>query len=55
MITKWSLVNAGDIVRLKLPGNEMIVLKTLESVQDLFVKRSTIYSDRPRQVMTGEM
>lgn len=52
---EWSPITTGDIVRLTLPGSEMIVLKTLESVQDLFVKRSTIYSDRPRQVMTGEM
>lgn len=49
------LRTTGDIVRLTVPGSEMVILKTLESVQDLFVRRPTIYSDRPRQVMTGEM
>ena len=52
---QWGLATAGDIVRITVPGSEIIVLRTLESVQDLFVKRSTIYSDRARQVMTGEM
>lgn len=47
--------SVGDIVRLTVPGSEMIILKTLDSVQDLFVKRSSIYSDRARQVMTGEV
>jgi len=54
-IYSWSLVIAGDVVRLTVPGRDLIILNTLESVQDLFMGRSTIYSDRGRQVMTGEM
>lgn len=49
------LDTSGDIVRVTVPGSEMVILKSLESVQDLFVKRSAIYSDRGRQVMTGEV
>lgn len=45
----------GDITRLTVPGQEIIVLHTLEAAQDLLVKRSSIYSDRPRMVMIGDM
>lgn len=45
----------GSVMRLTIPGTEILVLNTHEAVQDLFMKRSTIYSDRPRMVVIREV
>lgn len=33
----------------------MIILNSLTAINELFLKRSSIYSDRPHSVMAGEM
>ncbi|KAJ7087514.1 cytochrome P450 [Mycena epipterygia] len=38
----------GDVMCLKLPGQTIIILDSLQAAEDLFEKRSSIYSDRPR-------
>ncbi|KAJ7061698.1 cytochrome P450 [Mycena amicta] len=37
----------GDVMYLRLPGRQIVVLDSLEAAQDLLDKRSAIYSDRP--------
>lgn len=46
---------AGDIVYLSIFGKPMIILNSFEAVNELFLKRADIYSDRPRSIMAGEM
>ncbi|KAF9443998.1 cytochrome P450 [Macrolepiota fuliginosa MF-IS2] len=45
----------GDMVYLEVFGQSFLVLGTPERAQDLFEKRSAIYSDRPEFVMLNEM
>ncbi|KAF8314415.1 cytochrome P450 [Clavulina sp. PMI_390] len=45
----------GDVVYLSVFGRPMIILNSLEAINDLLVKRSSIYSDRPRAVMAGKI
>lgn len=40
---------------LQIPGVKILVLNTLECVQDLMDKRYAVYSDRPTFPMVGEM
>lgn len=47
----WS----GDIVHLRVLGKSIIVLSTLETINDLLEKRSAIYSCRPRSTMMHEL
>ncbi len=46
--------NLGDLVYLRVLGRPILILNSIEAVQDLFEKRSSIYSDRPRRLM-GEL
>lgn len=41
----------GDIVYCSAVGQEVIILNSLKVVNELFDKRSHIYSDRPRLPM----
>ena len=45
----------GDVMYFKTFGQPMIVLSSLKAATDLFEKRSTIYSGRPRMVRSGFM
>ncbi|TDL15041.1 cytochrome P450 [Rickenella mellea] len=45
----------GDIVYVHAFGQPIILLNTLEMANDLLAKRSSIYSDRARMVMAGEL
>ncbi|KAF7759803.1 hypothetical protein Agabi119p4_11498 [Agaricus bisporus var. burnettii] len=45
----------GDVVRLKVFGQVMIVLNTLDAARELLDKRSSLYSDRPRFVLFSEL
>ncbi|KAF9465137.1 cytochrome P450 [Collybia nuda] len=45
----------SDVVHLSILGLSVIVLDTLEAVEELLVTRSTIYSDRPRMIMLREL
>ena len=40
-----------DVLRLKIPGIEMVVLNTSETISDLLDQRSAIYSDKVRAFM----
>ena len=45
----------SDIIYLNLAGNDVIILDSHEAVTELLEKRSSIYSDRPRMPMLGEL
>ncbi|KIK56493.1 hypothetical protein GYMLUDRAFT_263604 [Collybiopsis luxurians FD-317 M1] len=46
----------SDIISLRLPiGPSLVILNSAASADSLFVKRSAIYSDRPRMVMLQEL
>ncbi|KAJ7804266.1 cytochrome P450 [Mycena olivaceomarginata] len=38
----------GDVIYLQVPGRSIIILDSLQAAEDLFDKRSLIYSDRPK-------
>ncbi|KIK55842.1 hypothetical protein GYMLUDRAFT_248434 [Collybiopsis luxurians FD-317 M1] len=48
---KWSENIGSDVLLIRLPGVWILYLNTTRSVQDLLVKRSAIYSDRPKSTM----
>jgi hypothetical protein len=48
----WSL---GGVVRVSVFGQSIIVLNSMTAINDLFEKRSGIYSDRPILPMAGEL
>ncbi|KAF5343047.1 hypothetical protein D9758_011152 [Tetrapyrgos nigripes] len=52
--TEWK-EEFGPIFSLNLAGQTMIVLNSHKVTLDLFDRRSTIYSDRPRFIMAGEI
>lgn len=45
----------GDITYLNVLGTRMLVLNSLKACNDLLDKRSSIYSDRVRMIMTTEL
>ncbi|TFK68106.1 cytochrome P450 [Pluteus cervinus] len=45
----------GDIIYLEALGNGILVLNTLEAVNDLLDKRPNNYSDRPEFIMVGQL
>ncbi|KAF9506705.1 hypothetical protein BS47DRAFT_1385443 [Hydnum rufescens UP504] len=45
----------GDIVSLQVLGQPMIILNSFEAVQDLIVRKTSTFSDRPVLVMCGEL
>lgn len=53
--TKNPAALTGSVIRLTAPGTEIVVLNTFEAVHDLFMKRSSLYSDRPRMVVMCEV
>lgn len=53
-LTKWR-ETYGDIVYINDLGGPTIILNTHKVCSDLLDKRSSIYSDRPRQVMFNEL
>jgi hypothetical protein len=48
----WKL---GDMVYFKVFGHGFLILGSLERVYDIFERRSSNYSDRPRLVMLNEL
>ncbi|KAI5121810.1 hypothetical protein M0805_009802 [Coniferiporia weirii] len=53
-ITKWGK-EYGDIVRVNILGRDIIFLNTAKVANDLFDKKSAIYSDRPRLPLLNEL
>ncbi|KAJ7483530.1 cytochrome P450 [Mycena latifolia] len=51
----WSKEFNSDIIHLDVAGTSIVVLSTMEAVRDLFDKRSSLYSDRPRMTMVVEL
>ncbi|KAK7056291.1 hypothetical protein VNI00_002844 [Paramarasmius palmivorus] len=45
----------SDIICLNILGSPVVVLNSLETVQELFEKRSALYADRPRFTMLNEL
>ena len=45
----------GDIIHVNIFGKHSIFLNSWEVANELLEKRSAIYSDRPRLVMTSEV
>ncbi|GLB44585.1 putative cytochrome p450 [Lyophyllum shimeji] len=45
----------GDVVHVRILNQPVVILSTLEAARDLFEKRSSIYSDRPRFVLLSEL
>ncbi|KAF7373020.1 Cytochrome P450 [Mycena sanguinolenta] len=52
---KWSKQFKSDIIHLNVAGTSIVVLSSMDAVKELFEKRSTLYSDRPRLPMLGEL
>ena len=49
------LMNPGDVIYLKIFGQSVVILHSLQAARDLLDKRSSIYSDRPRFVLLSEL
>jgi hypothetical protein len=45
----------GDVIYLEVLGKPMLVLNSMEAINDLLDKRSDIYSCRPTLTMGGEL
>ncbi|KAJ8501740.1 hypothetical protein ONZ45_g12030 [Pleurotus djamor] len=52
---EWSKEYGSDVIHLDAAGVSVIVLNTLEATNDLFEKRSSIYSSRPHFPMINEL
>lgn len=47
--------SSGPIYSLNLGGQTLVVLNNHKVASDLLDKRSAIYADRPRMIVTGEL
>ena len=45
-------VSTGDLIYMDIMGQSVVVINSLKIANDLLDKRSNIYSDRPKIVMT---
>ncbi|KAG8956971.1 hypothetical protein FRC00_004648 [Tulasnella sp. 408] len=45
----------GPMTFVKVPGSNILIINSYEAATDLLDKRGTLYADRPRMVMMGEM
>ncbi|KAJ3964513.1 cytochrome P450 [Lentinula raphanica] len=52
---RWGQQFDSEIITLKLPGPPLLVLNSAKAADELLIKRSAIYSDRPRMVMLNEL
>ena len=48
-------LSAGDLVYISAMGQQIVLLNSYKVAYDLLVQRASIYSDRPRSIMAGEM
>ncbi|KAJ7139630.1 cytochrome P450 [Mycena epipterygia] len=51
----WSKSYESNVIYMHIFGREFVVLNSLKAITDLFDKRSSKYSTRPRLVMAGEL
>lgn len=57
-LSSWILINLwieGDVAYMEALGRPMVVLNSYSAAHDLFAKRSSLYSDRPRFPVGGEL
>ncbi|KAG9222062.1 hypothetical protein CCMSSC00406_0008047 [Pleurotus cornucopiae] len=52
---EWSKEYNSDIIHLQVAGTSIVIVNSAETAHELFDKRSTIYSSRPRLVMINEL
>jgi cytochrome P450 len=52
---EWSKKYHSDVLSLSLPGASLVILNSSKAVQDLLIKRSALYSDRPQSVMLSDL
>ncbi|KAJ7218143.1 cytochrome P450 [Mycena pura] len=52
---QWGREFNSDIISLKLPGPPLVVLNSATVADTLLIKRSAIYSNRPRMVMLNDL
>ncbi|KAH9940671.1 cytochrome P450 [Amylocystis lapponica] len=55
---EWSDQYKSDVISLRAFGTRLVILNSVESTQELFFKRGSIYSSRPRipmEELTGHM
>ncbi|KAJ6580641.1 cytochrome P450 [Mycena capillaripes] len=52
---EWSKQLNSDIIHLNVAGTSIIVLSSMEAVKELFERRSSLYSNRPRLPMLTEL
>ncbi|KAJ7693215.1 cytochrome P450 [Mycena rosella] len=52
---EWSKKLNSDIIHVDVAGMSIVVLSSMEAIRDLFEKRSSLYSDRPRMPMLVEL
>lgn len=45
----------GPVVWLAIPGQNFLILNSIEDAKELLEQRGSIYADRPRWVMAGEL
>lgn len=52
---EWGRQYNSDILSMKVPGTQFVILNSAQAIQDLLVKRSNIYSDRPHSTMLNDL
>ncbi|KAJ3553128.1 hypothetical protein NM688_g3784 [Phlebia brevispora] len=52
---EWSRQYNSDLIHLNLMGTPMVILHTVQAANDLFEKRSALYSDRQSGVMANDL
>ncbi|KAJ8487351.1 hypothetical protein ONZ45_g14371 [Pleurotus djamor] len=52
---RWGKQYGSDLIHIQVAGSSIVVVNSAEVAHDLFDKRSTIYSSRPRFVMLNEL
>ncbi|KAJ7498244.1 cytochrome P450 [Mycena galericulata] len=53
--SKWSKVFDSDIIHVNVAGTSIVVLSSMKAIREVFDKRSSLYSDRPRLPMLNEL
>ncbi|KAJ6579965.1 cytochrome P450 [Mycena vulgaris] len=53
--SKWSRECNSDIIHVDAGGTSIVVLSSMEAIRELFERRSSLYSDRPRLPMLNEL
>ncbi|KAJ7467798.1 cytochrome P450 [Mycena galericulata] len=53
--SKWSKEFDSDIIHVNVAGTSIVVLSSMKAIREVFDKRSSLYSDRPRLPMLNEL